>query len=526
MDVLSLVLQLILATSASWARMFIALFLSAALSIIVGIWMATSETAEKLLLPILDIFQTLPILAFFPFAIYVFVFILPGYIGVNTAVIFLIITSMLWNMIFGVYESVKTMPREYLELADLYKLNYFQRARLIFIPGSMNKLVEQSILSWSIGLFYLVTSEIFSVGNSNYSVTYGIGVQLVKLSSGPTSYYLAAIAVFILFVVLTRFLFFRPWENYASRYMRLDRRPAPRLSQYEHALENWFSSMRRGRSKKAATAKPRYSLVGARKAIKSAGARMKPLDQRRAYAVAAIVLAIAIGYAVLTSPWLIGDEAEVIYSLAFSFTRVWLAFLLIVVVSLPLCVYLVFISRKVSKYITLFQIISSIPATVLLPLIAQQLQGYPMQGELVAFIIFFLSGLWYIIFGMLSNGATLPGTVFEVRSVFGVKGINAWRNIYVKALIPGFITGALTGIAAEWNASIVAEYFTYSGIGSSTTATITSVNAGIGRLLDGALASNNIVLMVVAIINMVAMILLINTFVWKRFYKEVSKIYR
>src|SRR5208282_2191409 len=89
------------------------------------------------------------------------------------------------------------------------------------------------------------------------------------------------------------------------------------------------------------------------------------------------------------------------------------------------------------------------------------------HGEHVAFVIFFLSGIWYVIFGMIAATRTLPSNIFEVQKVFGVRGKLAWTKIYLKALLPGFITGAITGIAAEWNASIVAEYFTASGAGAS-----------------------------------------------------------
>lgn len=538
MDVALLLLQLVIDTSVSWGRMFAALFLSIIISYAVGIWMATSSVAERLLLPILDIFQTLPILAFFPLALYVFVVLLPPVIGVNSAVVFLIITSMVWNMIFGVYESIKTMPHEFAEVANLYGMTFTQKLRKIYMPGALPRLVDQSILSWSIGLFYLVTSEIFSVGTCatcSEQVTYGIGVELVNLASGPIVYYLMAIAVFIVFVILTRFLFFRPLENYASRYMKGVVPPRrPWRTSYERGVERFLR--RYAEYARTAMTRQPFTVVYNRirnsgKAVNNTRKRLTPevrteIDPKIVYGILGLMFVCIVGYLLYANHYLVNYEWMVLYSLAFSFARVWLAFLLIVVISIPLVVYLVFILKQSRRYLLLFQIIASIPATVLLPLIAIEFDSFPYKGEFVAFVIFFLSGLWYVIFGMLSNGSTLPNTIFEVKNIFGVKGVNAWKNIYLKALLPGLITGALTGIAAEWNASIVAEFFSYSGIGGSASTAITSVSMGIGLLLDNALANNNIVLMGVAIINMTAMIVIINTLVWKRLYRNVSRIYR
>ena len=212
---------LIVDTIYSWLRMFAALFISIIISFFVGIFAARSRIGEKLILPLVDIFQTLPILAFFPIAIFLIVGFLPGYIGINAAVIFLVVTSMIWNIIFGVYEAIKTMPNEFLEIASTYHLGPLQRLTKIYAPAALPRITEQSILSWSIGLFYLVTSEIFSAGSATYEVHRGIGIALTGLASGGQTFgYVLGIIIFILFVIGTRFLFFVPLQNYAYRYSR------------------------------------------------------------------------------------------------------------------------------------------------------------------------------------------------------------------------------------------------------------------------------------------------------------------
>ena len=518
MDFLALILQLILDTSASWVRMFIALGLSILISVVVGIYAAISPRAEKVILPVVDVLQTIPILAFFPFALYIFVILLPGYIGINAAVIFLIITSMVWNIIFGVYEAIKTMPSEFLEVSDLYHFNRIERLRKIYIPAALPRIVEQSILSWSIGLFYLVTSEIFSVGVSQDKVTYGIGVAFASLAYQGVVPYLTGIVIFVSFVIATRFLFFRPLENYSTRYMKQQAKAQPTTQGYESAVLKWVA---RKIPKAPAILSSNRIVTGRAHVSHIANPPVLRNPKLLYYTVLAAMIVVAL-YVFISNPIFFVYEAEVLPALVSSFVRVWLAFLVMVLISVPVCVYLIFRSKQGSKYMLFFQIIASVPATILLPAIAVTLKN----GELVAFVVFLLSGIWYVIFSMMASTRTLPSSVFEVKEIFGVKGKNAWKNIYLKAILPGLVTGALTGIAAEWNASIVAEYFTTSGV-TGTTNIISSVGVGMGKLLDLALApgGQGLGLMALALLNLVVMILLINTFVWKRFYKQISKVY-
>ena len=534
MDLLSLILQLIVDTSASWLRMFIALFLSVIIGILVGIYAAISDRAAKIILPVVDVLQTLPILAFFPFVIFVVVSALPGSIGINAAVIFLIVTSMLWNIIFGAYEAVKTLPKEMIEVADLYRFSGFDKLRKIFIPASIPRVIEQTRLSWAIGLFYLVTSEIFSVGSSQYQVTYGIGVALVTLGSTNIYYYLIGIVVFIAFVIATILFFFNPLEKRFSLGETRDvdvmgyKRAAAlvstvrKISYVERATKLLVSgSTKIGRSGAKIATMARASNSANRKAVKKES--RSRFSRYIPYAVAAVVILIS-GYFAIQSN-ILQYEGEVLLALFATLARVWVAYAVILLVALPLCVYLLFISGNKSRYTSTFQIIASIPATILMPLVVIAFKDMPFGPNIVAFLIFFLSGIWYVVFGITSNSGVLK-SIIEVKDVFGVKGKDAWKRIYIGAVLPGLITGSITAIAAEWNASIVAEYFTSSGISGTGSTVITSVGLGMGKLLDLALNANNIGLLTLAIINMVLMIYLINFFVWKKLYKRVADYYK
>ena len=520
MNFLGLVILLFEDTSASWIRMFIALGASVIISVFVGIYAATSKRGERIIIPIVDVLQTIPILAFFPFAIFVFVAILPGYIGINAAVIFLIITSMVWNIIFGVYEAIKTLPNEFIELAEIYHFDFWSKLRRVYLPASMPRIVEQSILSWAIGLFYLVTSEIFSTGTANYRVTYGIGSALPGLAAQGVVPYVTGVMVFIAFVIATRFLFFRPWENYATKYMKSKgaagkgRIDFPR---YEKLVLDWIGQkIPRDR---VVFDQEGFDINTAKHTRRTQAAEANGLGGSKLYPAVAVIIAFLAGYGIMSNSTLRGYEMTVLPALAASFARVWLAFAVMLAIAIPVCIYLIFISKRSSNYMVFFQIVASVPATILLPAIVFALPS----GEPVAFAVFILSGIWYVIFGIMASARTISNSVFEVRRIFGVKGKSAWKNIYLKAILPGLITGSVTGIAAEWNASIVAEYYTSGGISGTTV--ISSVGTGIGKLLDTAIASGGLELMAIALLNLVVMIILIDTFVWKRYYRKIAKMY-
>lgn len=525
LGILGLALSLIVDTAFSWARMFAALAFSVVISLLVGIYAATHKTAEKIIIPLVDILQTLPILAFFPFAILIIVSAIPGALGINAAVVFLIITSMVWNIIFGVYESVKSLPKEYMELSRLYGLSRWDRLTKIQIPAAMPRVVEQSILSWSIGLFYLVTSEIFSTANAAYAVKTGIGAAIASPAiTGNIISYSMAIGIFIIFVIATRFLFFKPWEDYVTRYTR---NSGKKQSERQWPLNpgqigtmgaRFIRKIEKGNISRIVKVLPGMQNRQTAALTPNRPSRHETYWKFAPYIILFLAAALTL-YTAVSNHALVLAEETVLTSLSFSFARIWLAFAISMCIGVPICVYTIFLTRHGSKYTLLFQIISSIPATILLPAIVSLLRSTPHSGELVASIVFVLSSIWYIIFSTLNTAKTMPQNIFEVKDIFRVKGWKAWKNIYLKAIIPGLVTGSVTAIAAEWNASIIAEYFT---VGASV---VSQVGTGIGKLLDLTLASNNLGLMMLALINLTVIIILINTFVWKRLYSKVSRAY-
>lgn len=538
---------LVLNMLVSWGRMFVALAVSILISLLVGIYIARHSLAERFAIPIIDILQTLPILTFFPIVILVFVTGLPGFIGINAAIIFLIVTSMLWNIILAVYEAVKLLPTEYVEVAKLNKMSNWQMITGIYIPASLPGIVQQSMLSWAIGLFYLVTSEIFSTGASFCSAgacqaKYGIGVLLTTLAfSGHILEYVIGIALFIVFVAATMLLFFVPLEKRVNK----EKTTSSNNNLVDRLLKRLYVFKGFAARSSASSATPyRHAEEQRQKQAMGHAPTKLSKSQRNAIILMVVLLIATAMYALLYHFHALNTVATYEYlallNLGSSFLRVWITFALILVVAVPVSIYLIFIAKHETRYILLFQIIASIPATILLPLLALALVGVRSNGEILAFIIFFISGIWYVIFGILAGTKSISSEIPEVKKIYGVKGKQAWKSIYLKAIIPGLITGGITAVAAEWNASIVAEYFTSSGItgtpncaptainltttaATNCTRIVSSVGYGIGKLLDTSVASNNNLLLAIALINMTAMIVIINTVVWKKLYTKTEQ---
>ncbi len=534
MTLLGLAAALVIDASYSWARLLTALAISIAFGLLLGIYAGISSRAERLLVPLLDVFQTLPILAFFPFVIYVIVATVPSAIGVDVAVIFLIITSMLWNIAFGAYEAIKALPNGVHELARLYDMDFVERMRRIYIPASMPKVIDQSMLSWAVGLFYLVTSEIFSTGSKVYEVRHGIGVALTALAlAGNFTQYLLGIAIFIIFVVLTRFLLFQPARRHFNKFneehvIKARRAHAKRTEQQILAIKTkvkmappqmqvrpGYIFARRPSNRIVHIANPEQELMKK---------KAKAMARGFASAIAAIVITAIVLSSTVAVKGIVQDEYLVLTSLLTSFARVWFVFIVVLAIAIPISVYMLFMSKHIEQYLLTFQILASIPATILLPVLVSMLVHEPAHNELVAFSILFLSSIWYVLFGIFADRSYIRRWLFEVRDLFQIKGVNAWKNIYIKAILPGLITGGITAVAAEWNACIVAEYFTTSAVSAGTV--ITAVHTGIGVLLDTSLQAGNLTLMLLALINLTIMILIINKLVWRKLYDRMASSYK
>ncbi len=541
---MSFVSQLLIDLAASWLRLLIALAFSILFSIVIGIAAATNRALERIILPLLDIFQTIPILGFFPIVIFLVVSVIPGAIGINLAVISLIFTSMVWNISFGVYEAVKSIPDEVLELASLNHFTFMERVRRMYIPASIPRIAYQSMISFSIGLFYLATSEIFSTGSANFAVKYGIGVEIANLAAtmAPVSQYALAIISFIIAVILTRELIIEPFSIYSEKFSlsetNLEIESSPILKFYRKISAPFVSMLKKIMPPSQTKSKKREITPAAAPLFKgstiiSAGARKhqnlhiyeikKHRGFRHVYAVI-ILLLLVLALIILFHIGELSTEISVLYALGASFLRVWFIYLISVLIAVPMGIKVALSKRWFKPSMALLQVLSAIPATILLPAMIVLLAGFPFFGEDVALSVIFIAMVWYILFSVVSGMRTIPESLFEVEKINRLTWKQRWIKIYIPASLPSFVTGSITAIGGAWNSLIVAEYFTVQAV--QNTRVLSQVSIGIGKLIDIAVFSGNLTMMAFAIISMTIMVIAINRLFWQKIYNRVTSRYR
>lgn len=522
--------------SVSWSRLFLALFASLFFSWIVGITAAKSQTGEKIILPLLDILQSIPILGFFPIILVVFLAFFPQQVGVYLAVTFLIFTSMTWNITFAVYESVKSIPKELCELANLEGFGLYRRIMNLYIPASWPKVAYNTMVSWSVALFYLVASEIFSLGNKSYQVEFGIGVDVAKYgASQQWDLYIASLSVIVGMLLITYLLFLNEFSHWTEKFKlgydapNRDRRsPVHKFYSWIHLQINSKLGLPSKLLQSRISNSRAYLMLARTDSNNFRAERTQSAAMRR---IEVVIFCAALTIMIGSFLYLNRNYSGTVYydlSLIFpafvaSLGRIWLVYAVAAAVSLPFGIF-VASHQKAFEWLTpLLQLTAAVPAPALLPAIALATMSLPEGGEANAFIVIFLGMIWYLIFNIIEGVRSIPRPIFNVSKLLNLKGLPYWRNVLIPAILPSFITGSITAIGGGWNTLIIAEYFRVSTESNGGPIALTEVNLGIGKLLDLAAANGNLLLLGLSVATMVAFVFAFNILVWRNLYKIATR---
>jgi NitT/TauT family transport system permease protein len=526
--------------SYSFLRMLAAYALSLAFALAYGYYAATHHTGERVMIPILDILQSIPILGFFPFAILFFASLTPNsWPGPNFASVFLIFTSMAWNMVFGVYESLKTLPAELKEAAATFRVRGLLLFRRVLFPATINRLVYNSVLSWTAGWFFLVEAEIFTTNSSQ--VLPGIGSFLsFAASDGNSAAFLAGILVLVIVIAILDFAVWRPLGKWAERF-RYDTSPSGEedVVAESAAGPNPFRRAAAYVTRGVRTGVTRISTPLVQ--LASITARTLPREERAGRgwlswaAVGAILvvgwlmlIAILVGvYDVFSAPILPGIRHSIYLlplAMGASAARVTAAYLVCLAISLPLAVYLA--RRKSASRVgmPIIEVVASFPATALFPVIIFEVVPY-ITPEGAAVLMLMTGMIWYLFFNVLSGIRGLPPDLEEAARSFGLKGRTFFTRVLLPGIFPALITGSITAYGGGWNTLIVAEYLS---VGSGTTGHSLSL-FGIGQSIDIGYAlphQTGWPLMVAALLVLVATVVAINEVIWKPLYRRAVDKYR
>lgn len=529
------VTTILVAISLSWARLGIALVLSTFISFVFGILAAVNKKAEHIIIPIIDVLQSIPILGFFPIAVFFLVAYFPGY-GLEMAAIFLIITSQVWNMIFAVYESSKSIPTEFTELMKIYNMSWLQRIKRIYIPASIPRLIANFSVSWAVGLFFLSASEIISLGTTSYQLL-GIGSLIAQIiESGNVIDLYISFGLLILMLILTHSLIFSPLYNWSLKYKyEMTASVAPSKSWF---ISTFVRATKPLRILVRQVRVPRRPLSPITKPISNEQA-MIPIELKQPkwekkvkiiefvikltiysfLIVLAIYLGIIIWPAFISALQIFMNIKELIYIL-YGIGVSGIRIIISVIFMLPLIIVAVYVSlNRILKQFLLpiFQILASIPAPLLFPLIVQWFGEH--QIEIASIIIIMLGSMWYVFYNTFSAIEALPNELKEACILSGLRRFSLFRKLYLPALMPGLVTGLITAVGGAWNALIVAEWLQ---LGPK----IYSVHAGIGKIIDEAANLGDLNLMYAALIMMVIVVIALDRTVWRKMYDYVTVRYR
>ena len=460
--------------SFSFTRMLIAYCLSLGFALAYGYYASTHRTGERVMIPVLDILQSVPILGFFPVAIVFFVALTPGSpVGENLASIFLIFTSMAWNMVFGVYESLKTLPNELREAADSFGARGFQRLRRVVLPATVNRLVYNSVLSWTAGWFFLVEAEIFTT--SGTSPLPGIGSYLsIAASGGGAGAFLAGLLPLIVLIVLLDIGVWRPLGRWAERF-RYDQTSAgqsiaERTTEGPRRFRRAAAYVTRGvRSGVTRMSSPFVQLAAFTSRATRERAR-KPFVRTAVHYVAlgtllviVWLMLIALGVAVYDvfsgtiAPSVRGQIVLLPLAMGASTLRVVTAYLLCLAIALPLAAYLARSPRAARGGLPMVEIIASFPATALFPVIIFQLVPY-ITPEGAALLMLMTGMIWYLFFNLLAGIRSVPPDLEEAARSFGLDRRKMFRRVVLPGTLTALVTGSITAFGGGWNTLIVAEY--------------------------------------------------------------------
>ncbi|MFF7636427.1 ABC transporter permease [Kitasatospora sp. NPDC008050] len=507
----------------SLLRMFTALVASVLFTFVYASAAARLRRAEKVLLPLLDILQSVPVLAFLSITVTAFIALFPGSeLGLECASVFAIFTAMAWNMTFAFYYSLVSQPRDLDEASRIMRLTKWQRFWKIDVPSGMIPLVWNGMMSFGGAWFFLAASESISVLNQQYALP-GIGSYAAAAAAkGDLGGIGIATGVMVVMVIGVNFLFWRPMTAWAERF-RVEESEAgekPRSLVLDvlrrSAVPGLLGRALRPLGRVLDTATRPFGLAEHPLA--------SPVLRRRAGDVA---FAVTVGGAVLYGAGQsvtgirhtvgLGEFGHAFELGAATFGRVLALLLVATVVWVPVGVW-IGMNPRITRYAQpVVQVLASFPANFLFPfaIAAFLALGIPLSWG--SMLLMALGAQWYILFNVIAGASAIPGDLREAMDDLGVRGLLRWRRLILPAVFPYYVTGGITAAGGAWNASIVAEVVDY-GHQHLT-------GYGLGAYIAQATRVGDHPRILVGVIVMIVYVVTLNRLLWRRLYRVAQTRY-
>ncbi len=500
-------------------RMFAALFCSILFTFTYAPLAAKNRRAGLLMIPVLDILQSVPILGFLSFTVAFFMSLFPGRVlGLELAAIFAIFTSQAWNMAFSFYQSLTTIPSDLDEATKLFRLTTWQRFWRLEVPFAMPGLVWNTMLSMSAGWFFVVASEAITLGDNTWKLP-GIGSYVAAaLEAKDITAVFWAIGAMLLVILAYDQLLFRPLVAWSARFRFETTASATAADPWVLALLRRTHVLRViGDMVERA-----FGLLTSLRLGRPAGVvRRHVVSSRLGDAVFAVAVAIVVAaalrqvvdYVAATLAWSDLEEAALLGSI--TLLRVVVLMVLASLVWVPVGVWLGLRPAWARRVQPLAQFLAAFPANLLFPPFVVLIVRFGLNQDVFLTPLMVLGTQWYILFNVIAGAAAFPGDLKEVAANFRVGGLLWWRRVIIPGVLPYYVTGAITASGGSWNAAIVAEVASWGD---------TKLAAhGLGAYIAQATDAGDFQRIVLGVVVMSLYVVLFNRLLWRPLYAYASR---
>ncbi len=504
-------------------RIFIAFFFSLLFSLLYGYIAAKNPTARRIMIPLLDILQSIPVLGFLSATILMFINLFPHRLtGVEIASIFAIFTSMAWNMTFSVYQSILAEPGDLQEAADVLHMNGWQRFLHLDAPVSALGLVWNGMMSFGGAWFFLAASEAISVMGQNIQLP-GVGTYLaVATTEGDfTAMFYAVITMFILIVLIDQ-LFWRPLVVWSRKFKielsESGQQPSSWL--YEALQRSWLMNC-------LVKNIILFPCRAVNKAINFFADAVASFQQRLArdkkkHVVDGVIKGVLLLAAVYflfpllqstlsnISEIKVGDIENAVVLGLYTLLRVLAALTIGLLWTLPLGVAIGLRPNLSEKMQPVIQIISAFPANMIFPFVTIIFLKYHLDFEFGSVFLMMLGTQWYILFNVIAGAMSIPNDLLEAAAVFHITGWRRWRYVILPSIFPHLLTGLITASGGAWNASIISEIVIWKDQ--------PLIAQGLGAYVSQATTAGNWPQIIIGIMIMCLFVIMANRLIWQKLY--------
>ena len=497
-------------------RMLLAIVCSTIFTFIYAAIAAKSRRAEMVMIPLLDILQSVPILGFLTFTVVFFMNLFPGRVlGAEFASVFAIFTSQAWNMTFSMYQSIRNVPKDLEEATQSFHLSGWQRFWRLDVPFAMPGLIWNAMMSMSGGWFFVVASEAITVGNTTVTLP-GVGSYValaIQQQNLPAIFY--AILTMLCVIIAYDQLLFRPIVAWADKF-RFEQTASG------EAPTSWMLDLfRRTRSLRALTlpfaaANRMFSnlRIPLPKLAPDGPAKGRPSRLVDALWITLILAGTAyaawLTYRYLSASLALPDVLTAIRDGLITLARVVVLISLATLIWVPVGVWIGLRPKLAERVQPLAQFLAAFPANLAFPVFVVAIVRFKLAANVWLSPLMILGTQWYILFNVIAGASAFPTDLREAAGSFHLRGWRWWFKVILPGVFPYYVTGAITASGGSWNASIVAEVASWGETHLQAT--------GLGAYIATATEAGDFPRVVLGIATMCILVTLFNRLFWRPLY--------